>query len=161
MKTNPPYRIFYCTCFKSYRPLHEPYANSYWFIPENTHLPIGEQQQETVEKKKIHQHAHRLDLTDYMHVASPCPFFFIFAFFPSVIFSRFQYVCCLPLAGTGSFCGTPNSTSDDCWYKLGMSAVHRIVSPLCMVCDTPWKCVFCKLTLNVMLDITKLSLVWM
>lgn len=47
----------------------------------------------------------------------------------------------LPRAGIGSLGGKPNSISVNCWYKLGISAVHLIVKPL--VCDDddelPWK----------------------
>lgn len=43
--------------------------------------------------------------------------------------------CALPLAGTGSFSGAPNSNSVYCIWKLGTSAVHLSVNALAVSDD--------------------------
>ena len=68
---------------------------------------------------------------------------------------------CLPLAGTGSLCGTPNSISVFCWYKLPICAVHLNVRPLFCVCVAPAKCELCRCNRRLACDFTKPSVVWM
>lgn len=64
---------------------------------------------------------------------------------------------CLPLAGIGSLCGTPNSISLYSWYKLGISAMHFNVRPLVVVGGVPWKCELCSCNLRLIRVATKLS----
>lgn len=65
----------------------------------------------------------------------------------------------LPLAGTGSLCGAPNSTSVLSKYKFGISAMHLNVSPPVVDGGEPWKCELCSCNLRLVRVATKLSVV--